>query len=376
VLRTPFRIAFLPLRLVGFGFESAAAYAGPRFIDPQPIRPPIAGPRLSPRFTLGGVKDVGVGPALSWNDFPRAGGRLTMSATLSSVDRRIARLRETVGDRRPVGFNLRADYDYDPSKDFYGVGNQSLKSNASIYLLATTDVEATLHFGASPLRRLRLLAGYSSLGPRRGYFGTPLLEDVFAPVDVPFEHRATADLVYGVAGDLAKLDDARDPSLGVHGRVDVRHGAGLTSADPDYDQWRVEARAYLPVFAKRRVIAVRGVYAGIDPRGGATTLPYYRLVRNEGTTSFAAYSSERFLDRQLLLGRIEYRWMVLYRISVVALYELGEVAPRAGAFTVDDAHRSYGGGLRLGLSDRATARFEVAKGSEGMLARFEIGGDF
>ena len=63
-------------------------------------------------------------------------------------------------------------------------------------------------------------------------------------------------------------------------------------------------------------------------------------------------------------------------MSVLALYDLGEVAHRAGLFNLGDAHESYGGGLRLGRSDVATLRLEVAKSVEGLHAILLVGGDF
>ncbi len=377
VLRTPFRVAFLPLRGVGRGFEAISSYVGPRYFDPKPNRPPPTGPHLGVGFTLGGVSDVGVGPALRWNGFPTAAGKLTLAASMSTVDRRLVRLKETIGDRRPVSFRLRADYDYKPDHRYYGIGNATARSDSSYYLLEGTSAEATFALGRSPLRQLRLVGGYSSLSPRRGYFGSPLLEDVYAPGTVPFEHQSTHELSFGLAGDAAALDDARDPSRGVHGRFDVRRQVGVRASDPDYDQWRVEGRAYVPVFATRRVLAFRAVYAGVDPRGGgATPLPYYRLVQSEGLNRFAGYSSERFRDRQLLLAHVEYRWRIIDRLSALALYELAEVAPRAGAFTVRDAHRSYGGGLRVGMSDVSSLRLDLAKGTEGLHAYLTLGSDF
>jgi hypothetical protein len=131
------------------------------------------------------------------------------------------------------------------------------------------------------------------------------------------------------------------------------------------------------VFAKRRVIAVRGVYAGVARFGGATpVLPLYRLVQSEGANRFAGFASGRFLDRQLLLARIEYRWLILQRVSALALYELGEVAPRGSSLSLRAAHESYGGGLRLGMSDVAAVRFELAKSAEGLHAVLVLGGDF
>ena len=130
------------------------------------------------------------------------------------------------------------------------------------------------------------------------------------------------------------------------------------------------------MFAKRRVIALRSVFAGVEPIGATTALPFYRLPQSDGDTRFAGYGSERFRDRQLLLARIEYRWAILYRMSAIALYELGEVAPRAGAFRLKGAHHAYGGGLRLGMSDKATLRCELAKSVEGLHATLSLGGDF
>ena len=376
-LRAPFRVAFFPLRLIASGLEAGAGYLGPRYFEPKAKGPPQRGPALAPYFTLGAVNDIGVGPGITWVGFPTGDAKLQLGGSWSAIDRRHVRFSETIGDRRLVGFRLRGDYDYKPNRRYYGIGNETPDTSLSYFLLEQTNLEGALHLGASPLRRLRIVGGYSNMSPRRGYHGQPLLEGVFAPASAPFEHRTTQELWYGVTADLAALDDGRDPSRGVHGRVDLRRVAGMRSSDPDYYQWRVEGRAYLPVFAKRRVIAVRGVYAGVDPISGMTTImPFYRLAQSEGASRFAGYSSERFRDRQLMLARIEYRWEILYRMSAVALYELGEVAPRTGSFSLSGAHSSYGGGLRLGLSDEATLRCEVANSVEGLHAALTLGGDF
>jgi hypothetical protein len=331
---------------------------------------------LSPYITPTAANDVGVGVAVTWAGLPTVDSRLRATAAWSINDRRRAQLSELIGDRRPVAFHLRADYDFKPNRRFYGIGNETPKTDLSYFLLATTTVDATLLLGGSPLRQLRIVTGLSSLSPGTGYNGQPLLDEVFPPASAPYAHQTTQEFWYGVAGDLARLDDARDPSLGAHLRADLRRVQGVRSSDPDYDEWRAEGRVYLPVFAKRRVVAVRGVYAGVDPAGGATTLPFYRLPRSEGINQFAGYSSERFRDRQLVLARFEYRWFIINRLSALGLYELGEVAPRAGAFTLTGAHVSYGGGVRLGLSDRSVFRFELADSDEGLHAVFALGSDF
>jgi hypothetical protein len=376
-LRAPFRVVFYPLRLAARGLEAAGGYIGPRYLNPKAPHPPKPGPVFAPYVTPSALTDIGVGPAMTWVGFPTTNARLHLAGSWSAIDHRHAHLNEVIGYGRPVGFRLRADYEDKPNRRYYGIGNETPVSDLSYFQLESTNAEAALLLGGSPLRQLRLVGGYSSMSARRGAHGTPLLEDVFSPADAPFEHGTTRELWYGVAADFAALDDERDPSRGVHGRLDLRRATGLRSGDPDYYQWQVEGRAYVPVFAKRRVIAVRGVYAGVDRSDGATTiLPFYDLAKSEDASRFAGYDSERFRDRQLIHARIEYRWEILHQVSVLVLYDLGEVAPRAGLFSLGDAHESYGGGLRLGRSNESTLRLEVAKSVEGLHAVLLLGGDF
>ena len=376
-LRAPFRVVFLPLRLVANGLEAGVGYVGPRYLEPKPPHPPKRGPSVAPCIALGAVNDIGVGPAITWAGFPTANARLHLAGSWSAIDRRRASFSEAIGERRPVGFRLSADYESKSNTRYYGIGNETPLTNLSYFLLESSTAEAVLLLGGSPLRQLRIIGGYSSTTVRRGAHGTPLLEDMFAPADAPFEHGTTRELWYGMAADLAALDDGRDPSRGVHGRVDLRRAAALRTSDPGFYQWRLEGRAYLPVFAKRRVVAVRGVYAGVDPTGGPTAfLPFYDLALSEDASRFAGYDSERFRDRQLIHARVEYRWEVIHRMSALALYDLGEVAPRTGSFSLRVAHTSYGGGLRFGMSDEATLRLEVAKSVEGLHAVLVLGGDF
>ncbi len=375
ILRTPFRVAFFPLRLVAWGLDAGAASLGPRYLEPKPQRAAPRGARWSPAVYAGTWNDIGIGPAVAWRGFPGRDGTLRAGATWSPIDRRHADLRAETGTRRALGFALAGDYDSKPNTRYYGIGNDTPRSNRSILLLETIGLDGALHVGASPLRRLRLVAGYRSLSPRGGYFGQPRLEDAFPPASVPFEGRSVEHVSFGVAGDLAALDEARDPARGVHGRAELRRALGVRAGDPDLDTWRVEARGYVPVFARRRVLALRGVYEGVSPRGGAV-VPFDLLAQSAGDTPFAGYPSGRFRDRQLALFRAEYRWRILYRLSAVGLYELGEVAPRAGAFRLRAAHRAWGGGLRYGLGDLAALRFELAGAGEGLRATLATGSDW
>ena len=377
VLRTPFRVVFFPLRLVARGVEAGVGHFGPRFLDPKPKKAPKLGPSLGVAVEVGTATDLRVGPAVTWLGVPTANTKLRASATWSLTDQRHIRFRESLISPRPVSLRIRADYDYKPTRRYYGIGNSSLKTNLSYYLLENTNVEAAVLLGSSPLKHVRLVGAFSSMGPRRGYNRSPLLDEVHATSTVPFANTATKEFLYGIGVDLAAIDEGRDPSRGIHGRADVRRATGIRSIDPDYSQWWVEGRAYVPVFAKHRVLAFRGVYTGVEPRGGATTsMPFYRLPQSAGSSQFAGYNSSRFRDLQLALARVEYRWPILRRLNAIALFEMGEVAPDPGSFRLRATHNSYGGGLRLGLNEEDAFRLELAQSPEGLHVVFELGSDF
>jgi len=376
-LRTPFRVVFFPLRLLAAGSEAGVGHFGPRFLDPKAPHAPKRGLSVGPSIAMGTGTDIRLGPAFTWKGVPTANTQLRATATLSLQDHRHVKFRESLLSPRPVSLRVAADYDYKPTRRFYGLGNDALKTNLGYYLLESTTGEAALAFGKSPLRQVRAVVGYSSMSPRRGYNRTPLLEEVFPLSSVPYSRVGTDEVLYGVTADLASLNDVLDPSIGAHGHIEMRRVVGVRSIDPDYSQWWVEGRTYVPVFAKYRVLALRGVYTGVKPRGGATTtLPFYRLPQSEGSTHFAGYNSGRFRDRQLILARAEYRWPIVRRLNALALFEMGEVAPNSSSFRLRSTHNSYGGGFRLGLSDESAFRLEMAQSVEGFHMVLELGSTF
>jgi hypothetical protein len=119
------------------------------------------------RSVSDGINGIGVGPAIILNGFPTAVSRMKASGSISLNEERRARFRGVVGDRRPVGFQLQADYEYRLDRSFFGIGNDTRETDRSYYRLETTRVEAGAFYGVSPLQRVRLLGGYSGMSPGR-----------------------------------------------------------------------------------------------------------------------------------------------------------------------------------------------------------------
>ena len=376
-LRTPFRIVFFPFRLLARGMEAGFRQVGGGLVSPTP---PSPGVKVGIGLYAGSTNDVALGPTISTRDVLIPDSKMSLFAGWSITDHRRLRFRGTVADRQPIGFGLRALYDLKPNRRFYGIGNNTTEGSVSYHRLEDINAEAGLLFGSSPIRQIRLVGGYSAMTSKRGWNGDPLLGDVFAPEEAPGYETSTREFLYGVTGDLGLLNHDAAPSLGVHAKAEFRRAMGLRAVDPDYDQWHLEARGYLPVFSNRRVIAVRALWAGVRPEEDSSEMPFYRLAHNEGLLKFAGYPGFRFHDRQLALARAEYRWELASRrnwaLSALAFHEIGEVAPSSSAFTWDRRHKAYGGGFRLGLGDASNARLELAKADEGLHITLHIGNTF
>ncbi len=376
VLRTPFRVAFFPLRLIARGGEAAAnaleKSPQARWLEPG------SGFKVRPAFSYSGTAGLGLGATVRWTEFAGRGSRFSTTGTWSLRDHRRVRSRILVGEGvSSFGFGADGVFDYRPNRRFYGIGNDA-GPDRTIYLRRDLTADGFLFAGRTSERRIRAFAGVSSMRIDAGYNGgtAPRAVEVFSPTEVPFLGQGSRAVHFGAAGDFALVDQIIDPSRGFHVRAENRRHQGMGALDRDWDDWRIEGRGYLPVLASRRVVAVRGVLRGIDPRGGDDPIPFYRLAETTDEDRFAAYSSGRFRDHRLLLAHAEYRWVVWERLWAVALAQRGIVAGSNGAIRYDAMHESYGGGFRYQLDEGSVARFEVAQGSDGLKIYLDLKGDF
>jgi hypothetical protein len=376
ILRTPFRVAFFPLKLVARGSEKLVGWIGPKIIAPRRIPPTRkTGTIIRPSLSYSKTAGLGGGFGLVHRFTPDT--RFTISGTWwSTNDQRKARALQSF--KRPdgrFGLDLEGRYDFRPTARFYGLGNDSKEEDRSIYLDEMGRLEARLHLGP-PTHRLRLIATYLEESGRRGYNASPGVEDVLdsTVVDALIGHARVFGV--GIGTDLGMVDDVRDPTRGLHGHAEVRQFKSIGGGGLEYRQWLLDARGYLPVFSPRRVIALRAVHQNVDPIHGSAPLPITLYPDPAADLRFAAYAPHRFRDRHLLLGQVEYRWAIWRKLWALGLAELGEVASDAKSIRIADVHESYGFGLRYSLSQETTGRLEIAKGAEGVIIYLNFKGDW
>jgi len=279
-----------------------------------------------------------------------------------------------------IGIGGEAAYVYRPNLLFFGIGPETSSDRRSIYLAEEGRGDLFLRIGSQPLMGLRLGAGISHIAVRGGA-GVPSIEEEFTPTDqVPFMGQSTTVVRYGASAVLGRVHGRLERTQPASRGFEVR-GEGWLYEDLDgsaleWTEWKGEARAYVPVFADRRVLALRGLYASANPGADSPALPFYRLPESAGDLLFRAFESGRFRDRQLVLGDIEYRWWLWEWLWAVGFAQLGWVAPSSDALRFDQVRESYGGGIRAAVTSTLLYRLDIAHGSEGTQTDFRFGAQF
>ena len=373
ILRAPFRVALLPVRVLARGLEALAG------VDITPLNTfgrTHPGSSVGPSFSYSGGAGLGIGLRTVSVLDRRHAAQLSAEGTWSMRDTRKLRAGIDWGAAAdPWGIDLITTYAFEPNRRFYGIGNASSEDDRTIFLREGGAADGAVRFG--PLEReLRAIGGFEASSARGGYNGGTDVLDRLTLAEAPGLFGQSRRVSFGVGGDFATLDNLKNPSRGAETRIEVRQVHSLSGGDFDFRRYRFEARAYLPVFSARRVIALRAVQQSVAPLRDAATIPFYLLPESAGETHFAAYSGHRFTDRHLALAHAEYRWLVWRRVWVLGLAELGEVASRANRLRFADVHESYGGGVRLAFSETSVARLQIARGSEGIAAHLSLDGDF
>ncbi len=377
ILRAPFRLVFLPVRVVARGSEALVSFLGPWVVSPPSTIPNRkSGTTIGPAFQFSSWAGLQAGVGVT-HRFDPYGTRLRVQGTWSTEDHRGLRVRQDfVRDDGKLALLLEGRYRYRPTMRFYGLGNETNRINRSISLDESGRAEAMLRIGRSYKNNVSLIASYLETSARVGYNDSPGVKDVFPPdeVDMLFGRSRVAGL--GIGAEMENVDDMRDPSLGLHGIAEVRHYRSTDGGGLDYRDWHVEARAYVPVFAKRRVLAFRAVHENVDPMDDSAPIPISLMPDTESDLRFVGYRSHRFRDRHLLLGSAEYRWLVWRRMWALGIAQVGEVASDSKSIRIADIHESYGFGLRYAFDEETTGRLTVANGTEGVYVYLALKGNF
>jgi hypothetical protein len=248
-----------------------------------------------------------------------------------------------------------------PDLKFFGVGNDSSRSNEVSYALRTVDAGAELEARA---RWFYYGAGLGYFGAHSGEgHGFLPIGNIFTPVNTP-----------GLGSHPTWIHTA------AHAGVDTRQSPGYTTrgafygatfhqyTDPNdkfsFSRAEIDLRQFIPVLNENWVIALQG-RADLTYTGDGQVIPYFMLPTLGGRDTLPSFKEYRFTDRQSLLLRTELRWTASPMVDMAFFFDQGKVAPRVGLLNLDDLKRGGGVGARFHGPNFTALRVEVAHGFEG-----------
>ena len=284
------------------------------------------------------------------------------------------------GDERPgkVKSYLYLDlrYRYYPQERFYGVGGDSSLEDRTNYLLEDG------HYGAA--------AGYQfgrwvGVGVRGAYLkvdtspGTddafPTSGDLFDDGTAPGLARQPDFLRFDSAIFINLMDTPGNPHKG--GAIGLSYSRYDARGDEefDFDSFALDARGYLPLGSRQRVLAVR-FFASRDNAHSGGRIPFYLMDTLGGKETLRGFEQFRFRDARLLYLSAEYRWEAAPAIEGVLFYDTGKVFPERERIEFDHLEHNIGAGIRFKALNRVILRLDVGRGREGTVVHFQFGSSF
>ena len=277
--------------------------------------------------------------------------------------------------RRPDSF-LYGDFRYNnlPREEFFGLGPDSSRDDRTEYRLEQTVLDLV---GGHQFARWVAVEGRvgfmkNNVGP--GSTDTrPSSEALFDPANVPGLGEQDDFLHFDGGLYLAWEADPNLPS-GVLGLRFARFN-GQRSDRFNFNRYSIDARGYLPLGSRQRVVATR-FYASRDVAADGSEVPFYLMKTLGGHETLRGFRDFRFRDTNLMYISGEYRWEATAGVELAAFYDTGKVFPDRAGFTFDGLRHSAGGGIRFKSLRRVVFRLDVGTGSEGALVYFAVGPSF
>jgi hypothetical protein len=264
--------------------------------------------------------------------------------------------------RGRVELGVKAAYRHYPQEDFYGFGSSSRLEDRVSFLYESTDVQGRAI--VRPRRWLEIGGRTGVLNPRIGPGKDgryPSVEDGFTGSATPGLERHPAYRYAEAFGAVDTRDQDGNPRAGGFYGVSFRRYEGRGGLEQGFHVLDADLQQFIPIFDKKRVIALRGrVISTVGENGGE--VPFYFQPTLGGSDSLRSYPDYRFRDRNIISLNAEYRWEAFTGMDMALFSDWGKVAARHGNVDLGSLKRAYGVGFRFNTYKTVFCRFDVAAG--------------
>ncbi len=269
---------------------------------------------------------------------------------------------------------LTLQYDNSPQEEFFGLGDASLEENRSTYRYEQSFAGLAAGWQVARWLGIQGRAGY--LAPNVGSGTNSNLdptEDLFDEGSAP-GLTEQPDFTYFAAGIYGgRAGDPGQPIVLAGTRFERFND---TDGDRfDYSTIDFDARAYLPLGARNRVIAAR-FYTLLSYPNSGSDVPFYLMRYLGGNQTLRGFRNFRFRDGNQVYVSAEYRWEAASGVEAAFFYDTGKVFADRSEWGFDGLRDSYGFGVRGKSWLKTVFRIDIGRSSEGTFVWFAFGPTF
>jgi hypothetical protein len=247
-------------------------------------------------------------------------------------------------------FYLKGDIDLLKFPEFYyGIGNNTKEAVRTLI-----DVKSVL-----------LKAKFYTLLHKQFYVGMLVHYQKLAMLHEPLMSYNPEKDVYGDMGfsntglGVALLKDGRNnqlnPKQGHYVEMTWASYYDHSMKRMGFNAFTFDLRGYKTFFNK--LVVNTNFYTVIS----SGEVPFKMMPYIGGPRFLRGFYQGRFRDNNLLLGQVEFRYPLFWRLDIAAFTGIGQVSHHISDYRIESFHYNYGGGIRFNIDRKqdANIRFDV-----------------
>ena len=254
-------------------------------------------------------------------------------------------------------------YDF-TQEDYFGLGRATSLADRVSYRLEGLDSYAQLQARKAGWLVVRGRIGLHRMTIDSGTDARfPSVEETFTEASAPGLHDALT-LAYAESSVGVDTRDQVGNTRG-GGLYNVSVGMFRDRRDEAFDFNRIDVKAMhvIPIFDKKRGIALHAMASRIDPVGDGR-VPFYLMTTVGGSDSIRGFREFRFRDAAAINLNAEYRWEAFSGLDLALFVDAGDVGPTWRSLVGKDLKTSWGGGFRFNTNRRVFLRVDIASSRE------------
>jgi outer membrane protein assembly factor BamA len=248
--------------------------------------------------------------------------------------------------------------------NYYGIGIDAKASDLESFDANFPRVLSTLSYRVTP----SFLVGVQY---RFDAFDMPRTDSLLN-ADAPVGLNGGVVSTFGLSSSYDTRDDIFYPRKGIFATFTAETSGNFSFADFEYSMIQLDVMGYYTLKQKHTIAA--NFYTGTIV-GEAPFFSYFYLSSGKRGRG---YNDRRFIDKNIGLAQVEYRFPIYKRFRGAAFTSLGTVGANYSDLFSNRKIWSYGAGLRFQMSKKQMShlRVDVAHGAEGFQFYVTIGEAF